>query len=49
MNFSSHRVITPDATEPGARKKLKERAFNNLVEAALSRIVTARARGQASD
>lgn len=44
VSFSDHLVITPATSEEGARKELKERAYAELVECALERIVSMRSR-----
>ena len=46
VNFGDHELIAPAACEEEARKELKERAFANLVELALARIVSLRTRKQ---
>lgn len=44
VNFSGHRLVTPSADEERTRLKLKERAFNGLVELALEALTELRAR-----
>ncbi len=46
VNFSGHRLIAPGAAEAATRQELRERAFNQLVECALEKILSLRSRKQ---
>lgn len=44
VNFQQHRLVTPAEDESDCRWEIKKRAFDNLIQTALQRIVAARSR-----